>query len=162
MFFGKSRKRKSNNVGTPEYDEWINEDNTQDLYKLQERMKKHGFEGGPGMNKDRWTYGDSVFDFDRPAGGMAEIWTISKDKLDELTALLDKLDTAENPDSNDDGELDYDQGFEAAQKSDDPTAPAGKSDRYYDGWNDGLFDKNNTDVGDIAKAITQNDLGRSL
>lgn len=51
---------------------------------------------------------------------------------------------------------------EDAYKFDNPTAPAGKSNRYYDGWNDGLFEKNNTKVGGIAKALIADDLGRSL
>lgn len=98
MFFGKSKKRKSNVVGTPEYNEYEEQDNRQDIYDLQERMKKHGFEGGPGTNKDRWIYGDNVFDFDRPFGGAQEAWTISEDKYNKLKELLDILDSEEDAD----------------------------------------------------------------
>ena len=98
MFFGKSKKRKSNVVGTPEYNEYEEQDNRQDIYDLQERMKKYGFEGGPGTNKDRWIYGDNVFDFDRPFGGAQEAWTISEDNYNKLKDLLDKLDSEKDAD----------------------------------------------------------------
>lgn len=134
------------------------------------------------QGQERMDNGESQFFFiTEGKDGKTKVETAWRDdKSDELErALSDLLDlsddtdydddkpeyehTAENPDSNDDGELNYDQGFEAAKKSEDSTAPAGKSDRYYDGWNDGLFDKsNNTDVSDIAKALTANDIGRSL
>lgn len=70
-------------------------------------------------------------------------------------------------DNLDSDKLDYNAGWEDAYKFDNPTAPAGKSNRYYDGWNDGLFEKNNTKVGGIAKALIAkaliaDDLGRSL
>ena len=93
MFFGKSKKRKSYIVGTPEYDQYEESDNTQDMLDLQERMRKHGFKGGPGFNKDRWVYGDDIFDIDRPAGGAAQIWTMKEADYNKLKDLLDKLDT---------------------------------------------------------------------
>lgn len=120
MFFGKSKRRKSNLVGTPEYDQYEESDNTQDMLDLQERMRKHGFEGGPGMNKDRWIYDGNVFDIDRPAGSAAQVWSMKEEDYNKLKDLLDKLDIASD------------------EKSE------------------------STNLGDIAKSITANDLGRSL
>lgn len=143
MFFGRSRQRKSYNVGTPEYNEWIEEDNTSDLEELYNRMKKAGFEGGPGINKDRWTYGKSVFDFGNLGGGAREI---SDAKLDELISLLDRLDREAGTDAHED--------YDAVMKSlynDNPTGIFNPAD--YMGKT--VIEKDTDDDGDFDERITK-------
>lgn len=84
------------------------------------------------------------------------------DELNKITSSQTFKDMYGDPDWEGTEQDDYAQGFADVQNSEDPTAPAGKSNSYYDGWNDGLFEKSNTKVGSIAKSITQNDLGREF
>lgn len=86
MEFWRGRLQKSGS------DQWEDFDNIQDILDLQERMRKHGFDGGPGINKDRWTYNDEIFDFDRPLGPTGKVWKIKDEKYKRLVELLDKLD----------------------------------------------------------------------
>lgn len=191
MLFGKFKKRKSNVVGTPEYNQYEESDNTQDMLDLQERMRKHGFEGGPGINKDRWIYGDDIFDIDRPAGGAVQIWSMKEADYDKLRDLLDKLDAdSEGLKEPDDEEFDTTDAdsiniadFEDEIKESggdvnkiveriidlSKTTDMSSDDVEYmrdvltQKVKDYLEDKNNsTDLSSIAKSITANDIGRSL
>lgn len=145
MFFGRSKVRKSYKVGTPEYDEWIEDDNRSDLEELYDRMKKAGFEGGPGINKDRWKYGDKIFDFENLGGGNKKI---SNAKLNELTDLLAHLEYEAG--ESDDDYID----FEEAIKKTHPSNPTGISNPA-DYMSKITFEKDTDDDGDIDTKVTK-------
>ena len=190
MFFGKSKKRKSYTVGTPEYNQYEESDNTQDMLDLQERMRKHGFKGGLGINKDRWTYGDDIFDIDRPAGGAVQIWSMKDADYNRLKDLLDRLDTdkpklkVKNVDDNYNGSF-VDAGVLSGMLTDTPEI-RNKTIKYIKSltgddlnelnkiissqtfkdmygepdWEGTDQYKHNTKVGNIAKSIAAYDVGR--
>ena len=161
MFFGKSRKRKSDLVNSPEYSEYIETNNLQDALDLFERMKKHGFEPAGGMSRVRWSRGDDVFDFKKPFGPGVEAYDIPQAELDKLTALLDSLDGSEANEFTCDefanGDKDLADYLRTVLGTGKHTVEDFES--ALEGYEE---EPESTNLGTIAKSIASQDYGRNL